>query len=147
MMDQADERKMEAINALGEGGLKSYLLKTPWSVWSLCFFSLLQVTCRKLWISSLRPSSWTPAQPCCTPREPGEHLLIQIFCDTDCSAGLREWPFVFVFLVSVSSSRCRNPTQPSETATEPLASTQTLHSHTSGGEKPTGAHRVSQETT
>lgn len=43
-----------------------------------------------------------------------------------------------LLLSSVSTSRCRNLTQPSETATEPSRSTQTLPSRTSGEGKPTG---------
>lgn len=78
MMDQANEKKMEAITALGEGMWAELTIPVsllPIAVWWVSQFlctDVWQGSCKNPWNCSLRPSSLTRASPSCTPREPGE---------------------------------------------------------------------------
>lgn len=93
-----------------------------------------QVTSRKLWTSSQRPSNSTRYWPFCMPKEPGIIQSLLWFLVT--------W---FDWLLSNSIClcllaymwKCRSPTLPSETVTEPSASTQTPPSLISGGGRHT----------
>lgn len=82
MMDQANNKKMEAIDAQGEGS--SIFCRRTGKRWVAnkdvcCSVSLLQVSCRKLWIFLLRPSSWTPVSLFFMLRGRGENPVRLVF--------------------------------------------------------------------
>lgn len=145
MMDQANEKKIDAINALGEGCYRDQLKQNDLHHWMgftliniILFFIVgdlqkaldlfteaikLNPRVAILYAKRARWASWGG-------------------CKWDLEV-LSKTPVLNGFIcVLVCTLKCRNPTQPSETATEPSASTQTRHSPTSGGAKLTGTGQL-----
>lgn len=159
MMDQANEKKMEAINAQGEGNFvfcwHTGRCQIHWCVsYQVCLHVLF------VFVSLSISGELQKALDLFTEAIKLNPCLAVLYAKRARWESSGCWDFVMLLfhfpskcwpgrpsLSSVSTSRCRNQMQPSETVTEPSKSTQTLHSHTSGEGKLTGtppSRRASQ---